>query len=200
VADDGTLTEIDGDPTSTSLADRLTREGVTLPDGQVVEVCLALDGWLADATAHLERGLVVLVDYGEEAASLYRPHPGRTDGTLRTFTRHAVGGDPFAAVGRQDLTAHVDLTAVRMAASAAALEPVGATTQAELLIAAGAGDLVAARLNRPGASLQDAFALRSALARLMDPRGMGGFHVLAFGRGVRPGSLDALRRATRQGS
>lgn len=190
--------EIDGEPTDAALvawAGRLAADGVTLPDGHVAEACLALEPWLAGATAHLARGVVVLVDYGEEAADLYAGRPGREDGTLRTFARHAVGGDPFRRVGRQDLTAHVDLTAVRRAAASAGLVHLGTSTQAELLVAVGAGELVAARLRGPGASLQDALALRSALARLMDPRGMGGFAVMAFGRGLDEGfELPGLRR------
>ena len=71
---------------------------------------------------------------------------------------------------------------MRDAAARAGLVPLGETTQAELL-AATSGDLAAATLHRPGATLEDALLLRSALARLLDPRGMGGYRVLAFGRG-----------------
>ena len=100
-------------------------------------------------------------------------------------------------MGRQDLTATVDLAAVRAAAARAGLEPVGETTQAELL-AATSGDLAAATLHRPGATLEDALLLRSALARLLDPRGMGGFRVLVFGRGLPAGAeLPGLRRLRR---
>ncbi len=73
--------------------------------------------------------------------------------------------------------------------------PLGETTQAELLAALGSGELVTGILQGPGATLDDALRLRSALARLMDPRGMGGFRVLVFGRGLAAGStLAGLRR------
>ena len=181
-------------PVSTgALADRLAAEGVTLADGEVTEVCLALDGWLATATSDLERGVVVLIDYAREPADLHGS--SRPTGTLRAFARHAVGADPFRHVGRQDLTATVDLAAVRAAATRAGLTSLGETTQAELLANVGTSDLTDSYLRRPGATLQDAIDLRSALARLMDPRGMGGFSVLAFGRGLPPGTtLPALRR------
>ena len=68
-------------------------EGVTLADGQVTEVCLALDGWLASATRHLGRGVVVLVDYADEPAALHDP-VSRPTGTLRASPAHAVGGGP----------------------------------------------------------------------------------------------------------
>ena len=172
---------------------------MVLGDGQVTEICLALDGWLIDATRHLARGLVILVDYAAEPADLHgAAHP---DGTLRAFARHAVGSDPFRHVGRQDLTATVDLAAVRSAADRAGLQPIGETTQAELLARVGTTDLTDAYLRRPGATLQDALALRSALARLMDTRGMGGFRVLVFGRGLPDGlSLPALERVVRPGA
>jgi SAM-dependent MidA family methyltransferase len=187
---------VEAAPTTPELARRLADEGIALADGQVTEVCLALDGWLDGATRHLERGVVILVDYGEEPGSLHSPQ--RRDGTLRAFARHAVGGDPFRHVGRQDLTATVDLAAVRRAAARAGLEALGETTQAELLAATGSGALAEAYLRRPGASLEDALRLRSALVRLMDTRGMGAFRVLAFGRRFPVATaLPGLRRVAR---
>lgn len=196
--DDERFVQIEADATTPRLADRLATEGVTLEDGQVSEVCLAVDDWLATATRHLARGIVVLVDYAEEPHTLHAA--GRRDGTLRAFARHAVGGDPYRHVGRQDLTATVDLAAVRSAAAKAGLEPVGETTQAELLAAVGTGDLVGAFVRRAGESLEEALLLRSALARLMDTRGMGGFRVLVYGRGLPEGvSLAGLGRFGRRG-
>ena len=114
--------------------------------------------------------------------------PARRDGTLRGVRpARASAATRSATSGRQDLTATVDLAAVRAAAARAGLEPVGETTQAELL-AATAGDLAASILRRPGATLEDALLLRSALARLLDPRGMGGYRVLVFGRGLPAGA------------
>ena len=92
----------------------------------------------------------------------------------------------------------MDLAAVRAAAARAGLDPVGETTQAELL-ARGAGDLTyglacAGRARRS----RTRSLLRSALARLLDPRGMGGFRVLVFGRGMpADAALPALRRLAR---
>jgi SAM-dependent MidA family methyltransferase len=196
--DTGAFAWHEAEPTTPALAERLAAEGVELADGQVTEVCLAIDGWLAGATRHLARGPVILVDYAAEPADLHGA--ARPTGTLRTFARHAVGADPFRNVGRADITATVDLHAVRAAAARAGLAPVGETTQAELLARAGTADLTDAYLRRPGATLQDALDLRSALARLMDPRGIGGFRVLVFGRGLPPGlALAALERFARPG-
>ncbi len=195
----GDFAWLEAEPTTPALAERLAAEGVALGDGHVTEVCLALDAWLVDATRHLATGLLVLVDYAAEPAELHgAAHP---TGTLRAFARHAVGSDPFRHIGRQDLTATVDLASVRSAAQHAGLVPIGETTQAELLARAGTIDLTNAYLRRPGATLQDALALRSAVARLMDTRGMGGFRVLVFGRGLPDGlSLASLERVPRPGA
>jgi SAM-dependent MidA family methyltransferase len=188
---------LEAEPTTGELAARLDAERVTLADGQVTEVCLALDPWLRDGSRDLSRGIVVLVDYAAEPADLHGP--GHPTGTLRAFARHAVGADPLRHVGRQDLTATVDLGAVRAAAGNAGLDSIGETTQAELLANVGTAALTDAWLRAPGADLQEALGLRSALGRLMDPRGMGGFRVLAFGRGLEPGvDLPALRRVRAQ--
>ncbi|MHB8893349.1 MAG: SAM-dependent methyltransferase [Candidatus Limnocylindrales bacterium] len=198
VAANGGFESVEAAPTTPALAERLAVEGVTLADGQITEVCLAVDAWLAGAVRHLATGALVLVDYADEPAALHGPT--RPTGTLRAFARHAVGGDPFRHVGRQDLTATVDLAAVRAAAARAGLVPLGETTQAELLAAVDTPGLTDTWLRRPGAALQDALLLRSALARLMDTRGMGAFRVLAFGRALRVGaSLPALARVVRPG-
>ena len=201
---DGGFDWTEAEPTMPTLAARLAAEGVTLADGQVTEVCLALDSWLVAATRHLARGFVVLIDYAAEPASLHSAdHPA---GTLRTFARHAVGSDPFRNVGRADMTATVDLGALRRAAAAAGLASVGETTQAELLAAAaapveGRPGLTDPWLRGPDATLETSLHLRSALARLMDTRGMGAFRVMAFGRGVAADTqLPLLRRMRRPGT
>jgi SAM-dependent MidA family methyltransferase len=195
----GRFVNVEAEPTTPALAGRLSAEGVSLDDGQVTEVCLGIDEWLADGTRHLRQGIVVLVDYADEPAALHGH--ARPTGTLRAFAGHAVGADPFRHVGRQDLTATVDLAAVRAAAARAGLGPLGETTQAELLAAVGTPGLTGAWLRRPGASLQDALLLRSALMRLMDTRGMGGYRVLAFGRGMPPDTtLSGLARHGRVGA
>jgi SAM-dependent MidA family methyltransferase len=195
--DGGAFSWVEAEPTTPALAARLDAEGVTLADGQITEVCLATDDWLAGATRHLARGIVVLIDYAAEPAALHGPT--RPTGTLRAFARHAVGADPFRHVGRADLTATVDLAAVRTAAAGAGLTPLGETTAGELLAAAG-NDLPGRYTGHPSATLQDALTLRSALARLLDPRGLGGFRVLVYGRGLAEDTrLDALRRLRRPG-
>jgi SAM-dependent MidA family methyltransferase len=181
-ADDRFVTSL-GPPSTPALAARLETEGVRLAPGQQAEICLALEGWLTAATAPLGRGSVLLVDYGHPAGDLYAAGRGST---LRAYHRHRVHADPFAAIGRQDLTAHVDLTAVGAAARRAGLEPLGATTQARFLAELGAGELLVGLQTEPGVTLESYLAARSALVRMLDPRATGGFAVLAYGRGLPP--------------
>ena len=178
---DGAFVDVEADPSLRALEGRLADEGVTLADGQRAEICLAVDGWIAAAAATLGRGVLLLIDYGYPAAELYDP-VRRRDGTLRAYLRHRVHDDPFVHVGRQDLTAHVDVTAVERAAGAADLKHLGTTTQAEFLVGLGTEDLLRAIQTEPATTMEDYLAVRSALVRLLDPAAMGRFRVMGFGR------------------
>jgi SAM-dependent MidA family methyltransferase len=179
---DGAFVDVETEPTLAELAWRLTEEAVHLAEGQRAEICLALGPWLAKAAAGLERGVLLLIDYGYPAAELYDPLR-RRDGTLRAYLRHRVHDDPYIHVGRQDLTAHVDVTAVETAARAATLDHLGTTTQAEFLVGLGTEDLLQAIQADPVTTMEDYLAVRSALVRLLDPAAMGRFRVMALGRG-----------------
>jgi SAM-dependent MidA family methyltransferase len=179
---DGAFVDVEAEPSTDALVDRLAAEGVTLADGQRGEICLAVDGWVAAAAGALERGVLVLIDYGYPAVELYDP-VRRRDGTLRAYLRHRVHDDPYVHVGRQDLTAHVDVTAVERAAIAADLTHLGTTTQAAFLVALGTDELLRAIQADPATTMEDYLVLRSALVRLVDPSAMGRFRVMAFGRG-----------------
>jgi len=201
---DEDFVEVETEPTTPALAERLAAEGVELADGQTAEVCLALDDWIAAAAAPLRQGVLLLIDYGAPALELYDP-VRRLDGTLRAYVRHQVHADPYRHVGRQDLTAHVDVTAVERAAAAAGLSTIGVTTQAEALMGLG----IEARLQSiqadPATTFEEYTLVRSALMRLLDPAAMGRFRVMAFGRDWPPSGsepplgLFAFRLPTRRG-
>ena len=201
---DEDFVEVETEPTTPALAERLAAEGVELADGQTAEVCLALDDWIAAAAAPLRQGVLLLIDYGAPALELYDP-VRRLDGTLRAYVRHQVHADPYRHVGRQDLTAHVDVTAVERAAAAAGLSTIGVTTEAEALMGLG----IEARLQSiqadPATTFEEYTLVRSALMRLLDPAAMGRFRVMAFGRDWPPSGsepplgLFAFRLPTRRG-
>lgn len=178
---DGALREAEIEPTTPTLAARLEAEGVELVDGQTAEICLSLDAWIAEAAAPLARGIVLLIDYGAPATELYDP-VRRRDGTLRAYLRHRVHHDPYVHIGRQDLTAHVDVTAVERAAQAAGLTTIGITTQAEALMGLGIQERLQSIQADPATTMAEYTLVRASLMRLLDPAAMGRFRVMAFGR------------------
>jgi SAM-dependent MidA family methyltransferase len=184
---DGTLIDLEADPTTPDLARRLADEGIVLADGQQAEICLAVDAWVDRVGAGLGRGVVLLIDYGHPAADLY-DSGRRGAGTLAAYLRHQVHDDPYRAIGRQDLTAHVDVTAVERAATAAGLVRLGTTTQAAFLERLGAGEILVGYQSGPAATLQAYLGARAALVRMIDPAAMGRFRVMAFGRGLPDGT------------
>jgi SAM-dependent MidA family methyltransferase len=178
----GWFSEIEDEPSSPELAAHLERDGVELADGQLAEIGLAATAWVRSVADCVRKGALLLIDYGHAARELYGPR--RMAGTLLTYRRHAVGEDPLVAIGHQDLTAHVDLTAIERAAGEAGLDRLGITTQAQFLVALGLGSVLDELGRNPGTRADSYLLARSSVARLLDPRHLGAFHVLLFGRGI----------------
>jgi SAM-dependent MidA family methyltransferase len=188
---EGWFSEQLGEPSTPELGAYLKAEGVTLRPGQRADVCLAAPAWLVRAAADLsDGGALLVIDYGHEAVELFGPR--RTAGSLLTYREHRVADDPFVAVGHTDITSHVDLTALRHAAAAAGLRPIGATTQGSFLARLGLGEMLSALGRQPGLRPSEYLAARAAVARLLDPRQLGGFQVLAWGRPDAAGALPRL--------
>ncbi len=108
--------------------------GAPLPDGYRSEVCLVLPAWLATLARALERGCLLLADYGLVRSEYY--HEQRDDGTLMCHYRHRAHANPFVYPGLQDITAWVDFSACSDAARAVGLTVAGFTTQAQYLLGA----------------------------------------------------------------
>lgn len=99
------------------------------------EINLWLSSWLQSLNASLASGAILIVDYGFPRAEYY--HSQRNQGTLMCHYRHRNHTNPFINIGLQDITAHVDFTAIAEAADACALEIVGYTNQASFLLNCG---------------------------------------------------------------
>ena len=182
VNEDGALVWVEV-PLGESEAMRVrARFGAPLAEGQRAEACFAADLWPHELAKRISDGLVVVIDYGREGADL-RDAASRAAGTALAYQGHRATDDLLGDPGGRDLTAHVDLTALRAAATAAGLTAVASTSQAALLAGAGLDDEIERIRRGPEATLEGAIALRSALARLMNPRGMGGFAVELFALG-----------------
>jgi SAM-dependent MidA family methyltransferase len=148
----------------------------SLPDSYLSEICPRLDPWIGTLAAGLNRGALLVIDYGLPRTQYY--HPQRTHGTLRCHFRQRVHDDPYIHVGVQDITAWVDFTRVAESALAADLEVAGFATQAAFLLSTGIEELVA---RAPAGVLQ--IRLAGEARRLLLPGEMGeAFKVMALTR------------------
>ena len=102
-----------------------------LPDGYTIETCPAAEDWWREAAGILERGKLMTIDYGLTADELILP--SRPRGTLRAYFRHHAGDDLLANVGEQDLTAHVNFSAIQAAGESVGLKTESLQTQSQFL-------------------------------------------------------------------
>ncbi len=102
-----------------------------LPDGYTVEACPEAARWWGNAARVLSAGKLIAIDYGLSRQELL--HPARTEGTVRAYRRHQVSVDVLADPGQQDITAHVDFTALQLAGEAAGLSTDGLFTHGQFL-------------------------------------------------------------------
>ena len=165
------------DPGLAEAVESIRREiGHELPIGYVSEVGPVRDAWVASVAERIERGLLLLMDYGFPRRELY--HPDRSDGTLRCHFQHRAHDDPLVLCGLQDITAHVDFTAL---AKAAGLDVAGFTTQSEFLLGCGLLDPVSHL--EPGSP--EFVRLTARIKRITLPGEMGeAVKVMALTRGI----------------
>jgi SAM-dependent MidA family methyltransferase len=151
-----------------------------LAAGYVSEVNLRQGAWLRSLAGIVTAGAVLLIDYGYPRCEYY--HPQRTTGTLMCHYRHRAHPDPFRWVGLQDITSHVDFTAVAQVALKMGLRLAGYTTQAHFLMASGLDELMATSdPNDPAAHM----AMVQGVKRLTLPSELGErFKVLGLQQGI----------------
>ncbi len=161
---------------------RLEQEaGGGWPAGYRSEYNARLPGWMSALSDSLTRAAVFLVDYGYPRREYY--HPQRTQGTLTCYFRHHAIEAPLLNVGLQDITAHVDFTAVVEAGTAAGLDFEGYTSQAFFLMANGLEEVYAQRLAQ--ADERERVKLSSEVKLLTLPSEMGErFQVIGFSKGL----------------
>jgi SAM-dependent MidA family methyltransferase len=155
----------------------------TLPDGYLTEVHPIASAFMRSLAAMLTaggRGAAILVDYGFPQHEYYLPQ--RHQGTLMCHYRHHAHPDPLYLPGLQDITAHVDFTAMALAAVNDGLDMLGYTSQAAFLLDAGLGDVL---LRTPPTEHKQYLPQSNAVQRLTSPAEMGElFKVLVVGTGV----------------
>ena len=205
---EGQLVEIAGEPSTPVLEQRLSDVGVNLSEGQTAEICLQFDDWSGSVASSLDAGFVLTIDYGRDARDLYDP-VHRPHGTLVTYRSHRQTDAPLVDPGRQDITAQVDFTSLRLTGERAGLTTVGDMSQGQFLTRLGlqtvrrSGGPSQARnsgwitipIDSEGALpdvLADPFSPEpddsrdwlTGLTHLVRPGGLGDFRVLVQAKGI----------------
>lgn len=198
VSDDASpqFTEILGDLSTPKITEYFELNEINLldgtyPEGYRTEVNLAALEWLSTVATQLQRGYLLTIDYGYPAHRYYNPM--RRGGTLQCYYNHAHHSNPYINIGRQDLTAHVNFTALERWGDRYGLAKVGFTQQGLFLMALGLGDRLSAfatsETPATGQDIQQVMQRRETLHQLIDPRGLGNFGVLIQGKGLTSAEL-----------
>ncbi len=150
---------------------------ITLEVGQIAEISLAAEDWIASAAASLARGALLIFDYGFSAKVLY--HPSRKEGTFRGYRKHSLTTEVLKNPGETDITSHINFTSIVWAAEEKGLELSGFTDQSHFLMGLG----IAKALEEDGG--EDTRRDRTAAFGLMNPAGLGGaIKVLLLTKGI----------------
>lgn len=179
--DGSSFFEKEGPLSDPALAVYFQRAGVETFEGMTTEVNLEAGRWLRKASAFFTRGFVVTIDYGAPARELYSPE---RRGSLHCHFCHTLNDNPFANIGEQDITTHVDFTTLAMEGIDSGVSVTGFTTQKNFLLGLG----VLEELKTPaslGVEGVDEVNFNRALGALISPGGMGDtFKVLVAHKGM----------------
>jgi SAM-dependent MidA family methyltransferase len=167
----------------------LDRYSVHPKAGERIEVPLLGQEWIKTIAAVMQQGLTLIVDYGYTRKEQLA---GRHRGTLMAYRRHSASSDAYQAPGEQDLTAHVNFTALIAAAEPSGMRCERLVTQSQFLLGIGEGNQFTdvfedyrVPQERAKAALQ--------LKHLVTPEGMGeSFRVLIASKGVQPENVTDL--------
>ena len=187
-AKDGRFVEI-WVPPSAEEFEFLDRYGVHPEPGERIEVPLLANRYMARLAASMQIGIVIAVDYGY---SRQEQLAGRHRGTLMTYRRHSATPNPYDAPGGQDLTAHVNFTALSAAAEENGMQPQTLLTQSQFLMGIGETNQFADAFDDCRLP-QERAKVALQLKHLVTPAGMGeSFHVLVATKGVASAQVEGL--------
>lgn len=172
-ARDGKFIEEYGDASSPEFRAYVERLGWP-PEGWQGELCLDALAWLDDVAHALVRGTVITIDYGATWAELCSAR--WVEGTLACYHGHRVGKNPYIRIGEQDITAHVNVSALMTYGESVGLRTINVQSQAEFLIGLGIGEELAALAAQPATA--ESQRTKRAITDLIWPDGLGSFRVL----------------------
>ena len=178
----GDFVFLDGEivnPALTTALQHLQNEEIEFPENYLSEINLHITSWLSELDNCVQQGVILLFDYGYPRQEYY--HVRRHVGTLQCHYQHRAHPDPLQLIGLQDITAHVDFTAVVEAAVALNIDVLGFTSQAIFLLN---NDLLKL-LDAPKNSELERLQRQQQVEQLTLPSEMGElFKVLALGKQV----------------
>ena len=169
----------------------LDRYGVHPEGGERIEVPLLAQGWMRQIANFIARGrlLIVVIDYGYTRNEQLS---GRFRGTLMAYRHHSASPDPYQAPGEQDLTAHVNFTALATACEQGGMRSEKLLTQSQFLMGIGEKNQVADAFEDCRVP-QERAKVALQLKHLVTPEGMGeNFRVMIASRGIDPEKVAAL--------
>ena len=173
-----------------AITEYFATQGIILREGHQAEAGLEACDWITEIGRRLERGYVLTIDYGHRAAELLDGHHMR--GTLLAYQDHRATENYYALAGQQDLTAHVNFTALEVWGKRSGLETSGPTSQTAFLLALGQRNEFA-DLHDDGETETGRVRARLQLKTLIHPEGMGErFQVLIQQKGVSGARLSGL--------
>jgi SAM-dependent MidA family methyltransferase len=187
---DGRFVDVVAPLSTCAISEYFAAQGIALREGQHAEAGLEACDWITEIGRRLERGYVLTIDYGHPAAELFDERHMR--GTLLAYQNHRASEDFYGSPGDQDLTAHVDFTALELWGKRAGLETAGFTSQTAFLLALGQRNEFA-DLYDEGQSEAERTKARLQLKTLIHPEGMGErFQVLIQRKADVSGRLTGL--------
>ena len=167
----------------------LDRYSVHPEPGERIEVPLVGQRWAGEIANAIASGLLLIIDYGY---SRKEQLAGRHRGTLMAYRHHSASGDPYQAPGEQDLTAHVNFTALAAECERGGMRVEKLLTQSQFLMGIGEKNQFADAFEECGIP-QERAKVALQLKHLITPEGMGeNFQVLIASRGVEPDKVSAL--------
>lgn len=159
----------EGTPSDERLSGWFSDLGVRLSAGQRAEVSLCAVDWVSEVARRMERGAILIFDYGFSAHALYSPT--RPDGALRGYRNHTLVSDVLSHPGETDITTHVDFTSILRAAATHGMELAGFTDQARFLLGAGLSQALEKAADEDDEQTRRE---RQSVMGIMDPTGLGG--------------------------
>lgn len=183
--ENGAFYEKVGELSNNDIAEYLAELHISLEDGQELEVNLDALAWLQEVASKLEKGFLITIDYGYQTRELEEPF--RFKGTLMSYANHTNSQDVLSNPGEQDITSHVNFSAIKHYGEKVGLKTAGYTSQMRFLVNLNIADKI--KLGSDYQGVKNSYALK----RLTMPDGMGErFKVLIQSKGIEAKCLKGL--------